>query len=66
MQLTDLTAAIRYGGVMVKQGDGQYQPIGGLDPIYDGPYRIVGFGWELINTTPTMYKSGSLLVYQCS
>lgn len=41
----------------------QYKTIAGLDPISDGPYRVVGFGWELINTTPTMYKSGSLLVY---
>lgn len=49
---------------MVSTG-GPYKSVMSLDQIYDGPFRVVGFGWELINTTPTMYKSGSILVYQC-
>lgn len=59
------TASAQYGGVMVAHGNNPYDPLIELDSIEDGPYRIVGFGWELINTTPSMYKSGSLLVYQC-
>lgn len=59
-----------YGGIMVSPGPTpagywKYETVVGLDPIYDGPWRVCGFGWELINTTPTMYKSGSILVYQC-
>lgn len=57
--------ACPYGGVMVRKGNGLYSTIVALDNVLDGPFRIVGFGWELINTTPTMYKSGSILVYQC-
>lgn len=36
-----------------------------MDDIADGPNRIIGMGWEVINTTPEMYKSGSILTYQC-
>lgn len=48
---------------MLSRGGQPYYTVASLDDIYDGPYRVVGFGWELINTTPTMYKSGSILVY---
>lgn len=61
---TDNPGTAEYGGVMVSTG-GPYKSVMSLDQIYDGPFRVVGFGWELINTTPTMYKSGSILVYQC-
>lgn len=48
---------------MQKLGN-NYESIIGLEPPGDGVWRVVGFGWEIINTTPTMYKSGSLLMYQ--
>lgn len=50
---------------MVAGADGKYRVAACLDAISDGPSRIIGMGWELINTTPEMYKSGSILVYQC-
>lgn len=61
----DLADNCDYGGIMYSTNNEQYHTLMALDPITDGPSRIVGFGWELINTTPNMYKSGSLLVYQC-
>lgn len=57
--------AADYGGLMVAKGDNPYSVVAALDPVTDGPSRVVGMGWELINTTPEMYKSGSVLVYQC-
>lgn len=58
-----------YGGIMQRTGDQEaglrYSTIASLDTPPDGPCRVVGMGWEVINTTPEMYKSGSLLVYQC-
>lgn len=48
---------------MVAKGDNPYSVVAALEPVTDGPSRVVGMGWELINTTPEMYKSGSVLVY---
>lgn len=50
---------------MVADQTGVYTTVAALDPIRDGPSRLVGLGWELINTTPSMYKSGNVLTYQC-
>lgn len=68
----DRTTILEYGGIMQARGGAEgstspywYKPMASLDKITDGPYRLVGMGWEVINTTPEMYKSGSLLVYQC-
>lgn len=54
-----------YGGLMVSTDGLKYETVAALDDITDGPNRIIGMGWEVINTTPEMYKSGSILTYQC-
>lgn len=41
-----------------------YAPMQSFTPPTDGAWRVVGFGYELTNTTPTMYQSGSILTYQ--
>lgn len=41
-----------------------YQNFGGFDAPLDAAWRVVGFGYELTNTTPQMYQSGSLITYQ--
>lgn len=56
-----------YGGVMVcdyADSITNYSPIAYLTPPTDGSWRVVGFGYELTNTTPVMYQSGTLLSYQ--
>lgn len=50
---------------MVSNDGINYQTVAALDDITDGPNRVIGMGWEVINTTPEMYKSGSILTYQC-
>lgn len=55
-----------YGGVMVcDYADSivNYNPMAYLTPPTDGSWRVVGFGYELTNTTPVMYQSGTLLSY---
>lgn len=64
-QSSSTISSADYGGLMVAGSDGKYRVAACLDAITDGPSRIIGMGWELINTTPEMYKSGSILVYQC-
>lgn len=59
--------AVAYGGVMVcDYADSivNYNPMAFLTPPTDGSWRVVGFGYELTNTTPVMYQSGTLLSYQ--
>lgn len=62
---TPLVTTADYGGLMVSHDGSVYQTIAALDDITDGPNRVIGMGWEIINTTPEMYKSGSVLTYQC-
>lgn len=65
----DTTRSAGYGGIMVADYSGddddpQYLSLSSFSPPADGAWRVVGFGYELTNTTPTMYQSGSLLTYQ--
>lgn len=43
-----------------------YQTVASLDAPLDASWRVVGFGYELTNTTPTMFQSGSLVTYQAA
>lgn len=61
----------KYGGIMVRDYDATatpdaYQTVATLDAPRDASWRVVGFGYELTNTTPTMFQSGSLVTYQAA
>lgn len=58
-----------YGGIMVcdyydKTLDPHYTCLKPFNAPSDGAWRVVGFGYELTNTTPQMYQSGSMVTYQ--
>lgn len=58
---------VSYGGIMVNDYGATslgYTTSGQFDAPPDAAWRVVGFGYELTNTTPQMYQSGSLITYQ--